>query len=99
MNANPKCSCFCYHWISFSEQSQPFRRGGGTRQTMDGWRRSRGDDDENHDHNEDSSMPMNSSSTWTSRSGQTRRSGAGGSMEHRTKSNEKWNHADDRSGI
>ncbi|CAF3691301.1 unnamed protein product [Rotaria sordida] len=79
------------------EQSQTFRRG-TSRQTSDGWRRSRGDDvdDNNNQQNEDSSTPINSSTSWTSRGGQTRR--GGGSMEQRTKSNEKWNSNDDRSG-
>lgn len=82
-----------------SEQPQSFRRGGGTRQTSDAWRRSRGDEDENQDQNEDSTTPANGSSSWTSRGGQTRRGGgAAGSMENRTKSNEKWSHTDDRPG-
>ncbi|CAM4806474.1 unnamed protein product [Rotaria magnacalcarata] len=92
------------------EQPQSFRRG-GTRQTSDAWRRSRGDEDENHDQNEDPSTSANgSASSWTYRGGQTRRggsatgtgggggSGGGASMENRTKSNDKWSHTDDRSG-
>ncbi|CAF4504864.1 unnamed protein product [Rotaria sp. Silwood1] len=77
------------------EQSQTFRRG-STRQTSDGWRRSRGDDDDSNQQSEDSSTPINSSNSWTSRGGQIRR--GGGSMEQRTKSNDKWNSNDDRSG-
>ncbi|CAM4908108.1 unnamed protein product [Rotaria socialis] len=91
------------------EQPQSFRRG-GTRQTSDAWRRSRGDEDENHDQNEDPSTSTNgSASSWASRGGQTRRggsstgtggggSGGAASMENRTKSNDKWSHTDDRSG-
>jgi hypothetical protein len=91
--------------ISFflSEQSQSFRRGGGTRQTADGWRRSRGDDEENNDQNEDTATPANGSASWTSRGGPARRGGGGGgggngSLEYRTKSNDKWNYNDDRPG-
>lgn len=85
------------NFLSFSEQS--FRRGGGTRQTSDGWRRSRGDEDENNDQNEDSSTTSaNGSASWTSRGGQTRR-GGGPPLENRTKSNDKWNYNDDRPGI
>lgn len=83
------------------EQSQTFRRGGGgmsTRQTSEVWRRSRGDDDENNQQGEDSS-PVNGSTSWTSRGGQSRRGAGNGSMEQRTKSNEKWASNDDRSGI
>ncbi|CAF0949761.1 unnamed protein product [Rotaria sordida] len=80
------------------EQSQSFRRGGGPRQTSEAWRRSRGDDEENHDQSEDLSPSTNTSTSWTSRSGQTRRGGGGGSIEHRTKSNDKWSHTDDRPG-
>ena len=58
-----------------SDQPQTFRRGGGTRQTSEGWRRSRGDDDENNEQDEDSSTPVNGSASWTSRGGQTRRGG------------------------
>jgi hypothetical protein len=84
------------------DQSQTYRRGGGGgggRQTSDGWRRSRGDDDDN-EQSEDSPTPVNGSASWTSRGGQTRRVGGNsGSMEQRTKSNEKWNYNDDRPGI
>lgn len=80
----------------FSEQSQPFRRGGGPRQTSEGWRRSQGNDDENNEQNEDSSTQPNGSSSWTSRGGQARR--GGGTIENRTKSNDKWSHNDDRPG-
>ena len=85
------------------EPSQAFRRGagggggGGTRQTSEGWRRSRGDEDENNEQGEEAA-PANGSASWTSRGGQTRRGGSGGPMENRTKSNEKWNHTDDRPG-
>ncbi|CAF1917971.1 unnamed protein product [Rotaria magnacalcarata] len=82
------------------EQSQTFRRGGGisTQQTSEVWRRSRGDDDENNQQCEDTSTTVNASSSWTARGGQTKRGGGGGSgsMEQRTKSNEKWNSNDDR---
>ncbi|CAF4255406.1 unnamed protein product [Rotaria socialis] len=80
------------------EQSQTFRRGGGisTRQTSEVWRRSRGDDDENNQQYEDTSTTVNGSSSWTARGGQTKRGGGSGSMEQRTKSNEKWNSNDDR---
>jgi hypothetical protein len=80
------------------DQAQPYRRG-TTRQTSDGWRRSRGDDDDNNDQGDDSSTPVNGSSSWTSRSGPARRGGSNGSMEQRTKSNDKWSYNDDRSGI
>ena len=81
----------------FRDQSQTFRRG-NTRQTSEGWRRSRGDYDDNHLQNEDSSTSVNSSASWTFRGELTRRGGNSGSMEQRTKSNDKWNHYDDRSG-
>ncbi|CAF1014462.1 unnamed protein product [Rotaria sp. Silwood1] len=87
---------------SYDDREQPpsFRRGGGTRQTSEAWRRSRGDEDENHDQSEDLSPSTNASTSWASRGGQTRRGGGGGggSMEHRTKSNDKWSHTDDRPG-
>jgi hypothetical protein len=96
--------------ISFSyssESSQPFRRagggvgpGGGTRQTSEGWRRSRGDDDDANEQNDDV-PPVNGSTTSSLRSGPSRRGGStnvSGSMEQRTKSNEKWNRNDDRPG-
>lgn len=82
----------------FREQSQPFRRGGGARQPSEGWRRSRGDDDENNEQNEDSSTPPSTSHSWTARGGASRRGGGAGSLEQRTKSNEKWSYNDDRSG-
>lgn len=83
------------------DQSHTFRRGGGgaagsSRQSSDGWRRSRGDDDEN-EQSEESPTGANGSTSWTSRSGQTRRGGSS-SMEQRTKSGEKWTHNDERSG-
>jgi hypothetical protein len=82
------------------DQSQTFRRGGGgnTRQPSEGWRRSRGDDDDNNEENEDSPTPVNGSASWTSRGGQTRRGGSSGSIEQRTKSNDKWSYSDDRPG-
>ncbi|CAF1566550.1 unnamed protein product [Adineta ricciae] len=87
---------------SYDDRDQSFRRGSATRQTSDGWRRSRGDedDDRNNDQNEDPPTGSgNGSTSWTSRGGgQTRRGGGSGSMEHRTKSNEKWSHSDDRPG-
>lgn len=83
----------------FREPSQPFRRGGGgARQPLEGWRRSRGDDEENNDQNEDSSTPPSTSHSWTSRGGINRRGAGAGSLEQRTKSNEKWTYNDDRSG-
>ncbi len=78
------------------DQPQTFRRG-TARQTSEGWRRSRGDEDDNHEQNDDSPTSANGSTSWTSRGGQTRR--GGGSMEQRTKSNDKWNYNDDRPGI
>lgn len=82
------------------DQPQTFRRGAG-RQTSDGWRRSRGDDDDNNNNEqaEDSSAPVNGSSSWTSRSGLSRRGASNGSMEQRTKSSDKWTHSDDRTGM
>lgn len=83
-----------------SDQSQTFRRGAG-RQTSDGWRRSRGDDDDNAngEQSEDPSTPANGSSSWTSsRNGLARRVNSNGSMDQRTKSNDKWSHNDERSG-
>jgi hypothetical protein len=78
------------------DQPQTFRRG-TTRQASEGWRRSRGDDDDN-EQGEESPTQVNGSASWTSRGGQTRRgSSNSGSMEQRTKSNEKWNYNDDRS--
>lgn len=79
------------------DQPQTFRRGAG-RQTSDGWRRSRGDDDDNNDQGEEPSTSVNGSSSWTSRSGLPRRGASNGSMEQRNKSNEKWTHTDDRTG-
>jgi hypothetical protein len=88
-------------WHSvFSEQSQSFRRGagaGGTRQTSEAWRRSRGDEDETNDQNEDPT-PATGSASWTSRGSATRRGGGAGPIENRTKSNEKWTNNDDRPG-
>jgi hypothetical protein len=80
------------------DQPQTFRRG-GMRQTSEGWRRSRGDDDDNNEQGEDSPTPVNGSASWTTRGGQTRRGNSNGSMEQRTKSNDKWSYNDDRSGI
>jgi hypothetical protein len=82
----------------FRDQPQTFRRG-TARQTSDGWRRSRGDDDDNNEQGEDSPIPVNGSSSWTSRNGPAKRVNSNGSMEQRTKSNDKWNYNDDRSGI
>jgi len=81
------------------EQSQPFRRGGGgggTRQTGEVWRRTRGDDDDNTNDQNDESNTANGPS-WNSRSGTNNRPG-GSSIEHRTKSSDKWSHKDDRPG-
>ena len=86
------------HVCVFRDQPQTFRRGGSTRHSSDGWRRSRGDDDENgNEQTQEPSSTANGSSAWNSRGGQTKR-GAAASMEQRTKSNDKWNHGDDRSG-
>ncbi|UJR14135.1 hypothetical protein I4U23_001129 [Adineta vaga] len=83
------------------DQSHTFRRGStnGSRQSSDGWRRSRGDDDDNNEQSEDSPTTTNGSTSWTSRGGQARRGGGStSSMEQRTKFSEKWSLNDDRPG-
>jgi len=93
-----KYSSSFVRFCDFSEQSQSsFRRGSGTRQTSETWRRSRGEDDENTEQNDEPTTPSNGSASWTSRGGQTRR-GGGSSLEQRTKSSDKWNTNEDRPG-